>query len=354
MIRRVRPSLQLAFGLTVLFLLTSFIGCGYKDKPIAPSQIVPVAVTDLQYQLDEKGVTLYWSYPNKTVTGTKVVDIASFDLYRAVVAVDEHCETCPIPFASPIDVPGGALPDNGARSTSYQMTVLRPGHLYFFKVRSRTGWWSESEDSNMVSFLWNTPPMAPEGLSVKAGDGRTVLAWQPVQRRQDASQLAETVTYQVLRSVDGGVFAKVGESVATTSYSDTQVENGRTYAYQVQAVSVFKQGQVAGGTSETVEATPLDLTPPPPPRNLQGIRTDVGVKVYWDQVEAGDLTGYRVYRRAAGADKSQLVGTVHLPYNLFVDKKAAENTQYFYSVTSIDGQNPANESARTPEVAVGD
>lgn len=98
MIRRVRPSLQLAFGLTVLFLLTSFIGCGYKDKPIAPSQIVPVAVTDLQYQLDEKGVTLYWSYPNKTVTGTKVVDIASFDLYRAVVAVDEHCETCPSPL----------------------------------------------------------------------------------------------------------------------------------------------------------------------------------------------------------------------------------------------------------------
>ena len=49
-----------------------------------------------------------------------------------------------------------------------------------------------------------------------------------------------------------------------------------------------------------------------------------------------------------------MVGTVLLPYNLFLDKKAAAGTQYFYSVTSIDGQNPANESARSPEVVVGD
>ena len=354
MTRRTRPSLQLSLALTVLILLAVLAGCGYKDKPVPPSQIVPKAVTDLQYQLDEKGVTLYWSYPRETVTGDKLIDIASFDLYRAVVPANEYCETCPIPFASPIDLPGGALPDKGARTASYQMTVLRPGHLYFFKVRSKTGWWSESEDSNVVSFLWNTPPMAPEGLSVKAGDGRTVLAWQPVQRRQDASPLGETVKYQVLRSVDGGVFAKIGEPVATTTYTDTRVENNRTYAYQVQAVSVYKEGEVAGGTSQAVEATPLDRTAPPAPRTVEGLRTDVGVKVYWDQVQADDLAGYRVYRRAAGADKAQLVGTVLLPYNLFLDKKAAAGTQYFYSVTSIDGQNPANESASSPEVVVGD
>lgn len=354
MIRRPRPSLQLSFVLTLLVLLPMFAGCGFKDKPVAPSQIVPKAVTDLQYQLNDKGVTLYWSYPRETVTGDKLVDIAAFDLYRAVVPAAEYCETCPIPFASPIDLPGGALPDKGARTASYQMTVLRPGHLYFFKVRSKTGWWSESEDSNVVSFLWNTPPMPPEGLSAKAGDGRVVLAWQPVQRRQDASPLGETVHYQVLRSVDGGAFANIGSPVAATSYTDTQVENGRAYVYQVQAVSVYKEGAVAGGVSQTVEATPLDRTAPPAPRNVEGLRTDVGVKIYWDQVQNGDLAGYRVYRRAAGVDKAQLVGTVLLPYNLFLDRKAAADTQYFYSVTSIDGQNPPNESARTPEVVVGD
>ena len=354
MTKRTRPSLQFSFGLTVLTLLAALAGCGYKDKPVAPSQIVPAAVTDLQYQLDEKGVTLYWSYPRETVTGDKLIDIAEFDLYRAVVPANEYCKTCPIPFASPIDLPGGALPDKGARTASYQMTVLRPGHLYFFKVRSRTGWWSESEDSNVVSFLWNTPPMAPEGLSVKAGDGKTVLAWQPVQRRQDASPLGETVQYQVLRSVDGGVFATIGEPVAGTGYTDTQVENGKTYAYQVQAVSVYKEGKVAGNTSQTVEAMPQDRTAPPPPRGVQGLRTDVGVKVFWDQVQAADLAGYRVYRRTAGADKAQLVGTVLLPYNLFIDKKAAANAQYFYSVSSIDRGTPANESARSPESAVGD
>ena len=118
MTRRTRPSLQLSLALTVLILLAVLAGCGYKDKPVPPSQIVPKAVTDLQYQLDEKGVTLYWSYPRETVTGDKLIDIASFDLYRAVVPANEYCETCPIPFASPIDLPGGALPDKGARRSS--------------------------------------------------------------------------------------------------------------------------------------------------------------------------------------------------------------------------------------------
>ena len=58
--------------------------------------------------------------------------------------------------------------------------------------------------------------------------------------------------------------------------------------------------------------------------------------------------------RTAGADKAQLVGTVLLPYNLFIDKKAAANAQYFYSVSSIDRGTPANESARSPEATVGD
>ena len=75
MTRRTRPSLQLSLALTVLILLAVLAGCGYKDKPVPPSQIVPKAVTDLQYQLDEKGVTLYWSYPRETVTGDKLIDM---------------------------------------------------------------------------------------------------------------------------------------------------------------------------------------------------------------------------------------------------------------------------------------
>ena len=346
-------SLSTVLGLSVLVTVATLGGCGYKDKPVAPSQIVPKAVTDLQYELNEKGVTLYWSYPRETLTGAKVDEVSSFDLYRAVVPVDQYCKTCPVPYQSPIDLPGGAMPDQGGRTASYQMTVLRPGNLYFFKVRSKTGWWSQSEDSNTVSFLWNTPPMAPEGITVSAGDGKNMLRWNPVNRHQDGTPISEQVLYQIHRSVDGAAFAKTGEPLPATSYVDTQVENGKSYAYQVQAVNIYKEGSVAGELSGAVNANPMDKTAPPTPGGVQGIRTDVGIKVFWNHVKAADLMGYKIYRRAEGEGTTKFVGEVLLPYNLFIDKTAPTNVQLSYSVSSVDNQKPANESARSAEVVIG-
>ena len=34
------------------------VSCGYKDKPVPPQTVVPKPVTDLRYQLSEKGVSL--------------------------------------------------------------------------------------------------------------------------------------------------------------------------------------------------------------------------------------------------------------------------------------------------------
>ena len=48
--------------LTLLVLIIFGVaGCGYKTMPIPPGEIVPKAITDLRYELDEKGVTLNWT-----------------------------------------------------------------------------------------------------------------------------------------------------------------------------------------------------------------------------------------------------------------------------------------------------
>ena len=80
--------------------------------------------------------------------------------------------------------------------------------------------------------------------------------------------------------------------------------------------------------------------------------TEVGVKVFWDHVQASDLAGYKVYRRTGSQAKPELAGEVNLPYNMFIDKKASKGTEIFYSVTSFDNRKPANESEKTPEVRV--
>lgn len=352
MIRRGNFSTSLT-GVVLFCCLLVLSSCGYKDKPVAPQQVVPKAVTDLRHQLSEKGVTLYWSYPIETVTGEDLTDISEFIMYRAVVPIDSYCESCPIPFGPPISLAGGVLPNEGRKTASYKATLLRPGNLYFFKVRSKNGWWAESMDSNVVSFLWNTPALAPEGVKIVPGDGRISLSWKPVQSHLDGTPVTERIQYQVYRSFGGSEFVPVGGLLSDTAFEDDEVVNSRKYFYQVQAMSMYDKGAVGGGMSESVGGTPVDKTPPDVPKDVRGIKTGKGIKVYWSQVKAKDLKGYRVYRRLADAKAPQLVGEVELPYTMFIDTSIpAGAARVYYSVSSIDKRKPANESVGSPEIMV--
>jgi hypothetical protein len=44
-----------------------------------------------------------------------------------------------------------------------------------------------------------------------------------------------------------------------------------------------------------------------------------------------------------------MIGEVSMPSSIFVDKSAPEGSKPFYSVTAIDGAEPANESQPSPE-----
>lgn len=343
------PCLAVLCGLLALSVLN---GCGYKTRPVPPQEIVPKAVTDLQYELDEKGVTLLWTYPAATVKGDTVNEIQSFKLYRAVVPPEQYCETCPIPFGEPLTVPGGAIAAGKPRQAVYKTTLLRPGNLYFFKVRSRTGWWAESEDSNIVSFMWNIPPAAPADFFAQAGDGRVKLVWSAVMAHMDGSPISEPVGYRIYRSQGGAPFTALGGLLKVTEYVDTAVINGRKYRYRVQAVTMYDKGEVGGGTSPAVEAVPVDRTAPPTPGGVNAVMTAAGVKVVWDPVQHGDVRGYRVYRRVHGQQKPVLIGEVKAPTTIFDDRTPPEAGRWFYSVSSIDGASPVNESPVSEEAEV--
>ena len=337
-------------ALALLIILT-LGGCGYKSLPVPPQEIIPESIDDLRYELDEKGVTLIWTYPAETVKGDNLDEITSFLLYRAVVPADQYCDTCPIPFGEPMQLPGGTVRAGKPKTATYETTLLRPGHLYFFKVRSRTGWWAESEDSNIVSFMWNIPPAAPDNLTVRPGDSRVLLAWQQVTTHMDGSPVVEPVVYQVYRSLAGGPFNPVGPLLTETECIDNEVVNGLRYGYKVQAVTVYEKGRVGGGIAGPVETSPVDLTPPPAPSEVQAIRTAAGVKVVWNPVQTGNISGYRIYRRLPGGTPV-LIGEVAVPATIYDDRNLPETDHWSYSVTSIDDAEPANESAPSAEVGI--
>lgn len=337
-------------GAAVGALLLFANGCGYKNAPIPPESVVPKPIADLMYKTDENGVKLSWFYPVETIKGEELDDISSFELYRAEVDLEDYCSTCPIPFGEPIKL-GGGIPMDGEerRKATHEDSLLRAGYKYFFKIRSRTSWWADSADSNIVSFVWFTPAMGPEGVTVTAQDRQVALAWQPVTTLIDGSETEMAMKYQILRRTDKSGYQLLGEPVAATEYLDHKVANGVQYFYTIQSMMVLQDELVSGERSKELAVTPVDLTPPSAPRGVTVVRTGVGNKIFWERNREDDLGGYKVYRRAGKNKKFKLQGTVDSAYTIFVDAKADEGVRYSYTVTAIDKAIPPNESSKSKE-----
>jgi penicillin-binding protein len=99
-----------------------------------------------------------------------------------------------------------------------------------------------------------------------------------------------------------------------------------------------------------VPVTPVDLTPPAPPRDLVAIPSEGAVRLSWQPSPDADVALYIVYR-AAGGGALQRVGSVPPPGTTFVDREVARGT-YRYAVTAQDSGVRANEGGRSNEVTV--
>lgn len=332
-------------------------GCGYKNQPVPPDSVVPVAVNDLRYAIDESGLTLNWTFPTKNVAGNDLTDVQSFELYRAVVPMEDYCGSCPIPFGEPIAIDGGLTSDSekGTRQATYKSALLRSGHKYFFKVRSRISWWADSADSNIVSFVWHVPAKAPAELMVDAQDSLISLSWMPVTTMVDGKDLGDIdIRYQILRSENGKDFSPVGELVAENSFKDTRVMNGKSYSYKVQSFMLIDEENVEGGVSDAVTGSPVDMTPPVVVAGVTAIASDDDIKVIWNPSSDEDVAAYRIYRRLADQNKPEMIGEVKAIYTIFVDDNVPAGQRAYYSVTAVDNSSKANESILSREATVRD
>ena len=340
-------------GTAILGAAFLFVGgCGYKDLPVPHDSVVPKAIEDLRYTVEDKGVKLTWTYPLETIRGDDMVAISSFDLYRAEVSAADYCPTCPVPFGEPIAVPGGMTLVEGQRRTAeYSTSMLRSGYKYFFKVSARNNWWAAGADSNIVTFVWHEPAGAPRGLKAAADDSSVALSWQPVTSLKDGSALQAPVKYQVYKGAGGGGLEKLGVPLSTASYVDAEVVNGTEYRYQVQTLLTIGEDLVAGGMTDEVSVTPYDRVPPAVPTGVAVIQTSGGVKVIWEGSREDDLAGYTVYRKGKGQD-FKLLGMVKAPYTIYEDATAGDGSGYRYAVTAVDGAVPPNESNKSKEAAI--
>ncbi len=339
--------LKIVFTWAILvFAGTLIAACGKKTSLVPPQAIIPVPISDLAYQLDENGVTLSWSPPKQSEGREPLPVIDKFLVERAVYDLRDFCDNCPVRYTEVVGIAGDV---SAQQKITYREEGLRPGHIYFYRVKTGLGWRVISRPSEPVSFRWQVAA-SPVELRGLAGDQQVSLSWQPPLGDLNGELDVGPFHYQVYRSVAGGNFMPLGSPVMARDYLDRSVENGISYRYKVRAI------RLSGGTgvfSDMVAVVPRDLTPPPVPQGVSVVSTPAGIRVFWEALPVADLGGYQVLRRCGDSDSGKdfrVITRVEASLTSFIDRTPKDYETCYYAVRAFDLATPANESALSDQI----
>jgi predicted small lipoprotein YifL len=334
-------------ALVVIGSLLLLAGCGRKTPAIPPQAVIAGAITDLRSQLDDRAVTLTWTYPRLSVKGARIDNIRTFVVYKAQIPAADYCSGCQVVYDHEFEVNARLLEPGG--QVAFRDTGLEAGNFYVYMVRANSGWRILSKDSNRIAFSRQQPLLAPPDVQVDSGDNTLILSWSPVKTRADGSPVTD-LQYQVYRSQDNTNFRPLGLPAPGLSYIDPSVSNGRTYFYQIRAVLGTGDIMTLGSASKTAIGIPVDMTPPEPPPNLNSVVRPEGLQLHWRASAAADIAGYYIYRRKM-AEAWQRIATTNAGAITYTDLTELPPGDYSYQITAFDKGARRNESAPSPTVS---
>lgn len=216
---------------------------------------------------------------------------------------------------------------------------------YGVRVRDRRGRWSPlvvARDLVPVA-----PPPTPTRLSGEATADGVRLSW-------DAPSEGGPFRFHVYRAVAGEPMPERPlhrEPLSESAYLDSEVETGRTYAYEIRTAAGDGLPPRESVSSAPVRVVAADRFAPAPPGKLVAVQEGPRVRLFWNPGPESDLAGYRVYRRSAEGEWVR-VGTDPIDRPSFLDAEVVAGGNYAYRVTAIDRASPPNESPASEEAAV--
>ena len=244
-----------------------------------------------------------------------------------------------------------------------------------------------SENSNRSSIEPLPPVPAPSGLEAVAGNGYVRLTWSSEPETKPETQEVELEfgfnAYRRRRGAESyPVEALNRRLLEMTHFEDRGVEFRREWCYTVRRVAVrlapeptelaaelapdgnsrFPDGSapqapeppalIESTGSEEVCLTPIDTFAPAVPEGVVAIGVPGGgILLFWSESDASDLEGYRIYRAEQRDGPFAPLTSELIDVPSFTDQGLTPGTSYFYTVSAVDGAEPANESPRSAVVA---
>ncbi len=336
-------------------IIIGILSCGKKGPLTVPRLIAPKAIEDLSYYFDNGVLVLKWGIPTQNVDGSELDNLKGFIVRRSHIPLsNKGCPTCPAPFKNVADI-DISYPRNAKvseRSVEYRATDLSAKHRYTYRVFSYTVQGNLSDGSNVVTLNWDTAPPPPSSISVRVGDREVEITWGP---ESDDINREEIVGYRVYRRLEKEpyLYSRVNDAlIQDNQFQDKHVENGTTYCYVVRSVRDVDGTLLEGVNSHEVQATPVDLTPPAPPRDLVAVPFDWGIELRWERNEEPDVAGYYIYRKVDGEIFPQCINERMTKEVSYRDKRVSPDKKYHYFVTAVDSSPHRNESQPSEEVVL--
>lgn len=344
-----------ALGLVSLTLLA----CGRRGPPVPPRRVAPAAVESFRAEPGETDIVLSWVRPSRNEDGSPLTDLAEFRLSRAVGTPGPAGLAVP-PAFSLLATIRAQQPDNAVvRDGQYLFrddgggAGLRPGIRYSYRVEAvnRRGVVGRPSEEAFVDF--SLAPAAPTGLQAAAGDGVVDLSWRAPAGPAPAGTppFRGYNVYRGIRPQDYGDQPINATPLTDPRFRDAGLTNETTYYYVVRGAAGERPPWRESATSNEAAATPMDLTPPRPPRGLVAVPSADAIGLIWDANPDTDLLGYLVYRREPPALTPARLTETPIRTTTFTDRAVRPGVGYLYSVTAVDRSPRRNESAPSAEAS---
>ncbi len=282
--------------------------------PTAADIIAPSKPTGMTTTPGPGRITFSWN------ASTDNVGVTGYDVFRNNVQI-------------------GTTPTN-----SYVDTTVVVGTLYNYKVRAYDAAGNKSALTAGISGQTTipagdtTPPSTPSNLVGTPSATQVALSW---------TGSTDNVGVAGYRVYKGGV--QIGTPTGTT-FTDTSVTAGATYAYTVKAIDAAGNLSATSNTANvTIPAG--DTTPPTSPSNLVGTPSAGQVSLTW--TAATDNVGVAEYR-ITRTNPAEVPDTVILSSttNSFVDTSVTPGQTYVYSVLARDAAGNQSFSSNPVQVVV--
>ncbi|XP_036611419.1 immunoglobulin-like and fibronectin type III domain-containing protein 1 [Trichosurus vulpecula] len=183
-------------------------------------------------------------------------------------------------------------------------------------------------------------PQHPQGpLKVQYCKGAGInLSWQPP--RDDGGRAL--LTYVVERQQAGRTtWLKLGETPGNvTTFSDTQVEEGKKYTFRVRAVTSEGSGE-ALMSEELLVASEARPRPPPAPTITSA--TSQGITLTWTAPKgpgSAHLLGYLIEKRKKGSNTWTAVNDRPVSERKWTVTDLLQGCQYEFRVTAVGASGP--------------